>query len=126
MFFGNSYRPSCIYYATKLLKIIRTGGWKRATKIEKTFCRCTIQGKRGTTLTRFDIYNKPLDLVGLQKWLVDFKALPRCPIMGSNEELNGAGLQDIDNACNRCPRRLRYEQQNANEISAVKLESRNF
>lgn len=125
-------RPSCIYYVTKLIRIVRRGStgsftrFKRATKALRSFCRCTIQGKRGDKLTRFDIHNKPSDIGELQKWLTAFKALPRCPILKSNQGLNEAGLNHIDNACRQCPRRMCYEQQNAYEITAVKLEDRNF
>jgi len=130
MRFGN--RPSCIYYTTKLIKIIRKGStssfarFRRASRMLKSFCRCTIQGKRGDKLIRFDIHNKPSERIELQKWLTTFRALPRCPIMGSDQGLNTAGLQHINDACEWCPRRLRYEQHNADEITAVKLEERNF
>jgi len=130
MHFGN--KPSCIYYATKRIRITRKGStssfaiFRRASRVLKSFCRCTIQGKRGDKPTRFDIHNKPSEAVELQRWLTAFRVLPRCPIMGSDSGLNTADLHHINDACAKCPRRLCYEEQNAESIRADKIEHRDF
>lgn len=83
--------------------------------VDRDLGKCVLK-ETENGIQKFDIYTPRTD-----EWRLSFLGLPRCPFIQQSEDNRASNT-----SCSSCAKRLRFQQEQKEELDASRLEDRGF